>query len=134
MAAHNLPYIAQTIAINNFKDLYEKSEKAIYTPGATFLNILAPCPRGWGYPTEDLMTLNKLAVETCYWPLYEVENGVYKISYKPANKLPVVEFLKVQKRFKHMFKPGNEWMIEELQKEIDKKWQHLLDMEEMTNK
>ena len=66
MASHHLPYVAQTIAVNNFKDLYEKSEKAIYTEGPCFLNVLAPCPRGWGYATEDLMKINKLAVETYY--------------------------------------------------------------------
>jgi pyruvate ferredoxin oxidoreductase beta subunit len=134
MEAHHLPYVAQTIAYMNFKDLYEKAEKAIYTEGPTFLNVLSPCPRGWGYPTEDLMTINKLAVETCYWPLYEIENGKYKITYKPAKKLPIEEFLKPQKRFRHMFKPGNEWMIEEFQKEVDRRWEDLLKLEEMSNK
>ena len=134
MEAHHLPYVAQTAAYMNFKDLYEKAEKAIYTEGPTFLNVLSPCPRGWGYPTEDLMTINKLAVETCYWPLYEVENGKYKITYKPAKKLPIEEFLKPQKRFKHMFKQGNEWMIEEFQKEVDRRWEDLLKLEEMSNK
>ena len=134
MEAHHLPYVAQTIAYMNFKDLYEKAEKAIYTEGPTFLNILAPCPRGWGYPTENLMQINKLAVETCYWPLYEIEKGRYKITYKPAKKLPIEEFLKPQRRFKHMFKPGNEWMIEEFQKEVDKRWEELLKLEEMSNK
>ena len=134
MAGHHIPYVAQTIGYMNFKDLYEKAEKAIYTEGPTFLNVLAPCPRGWGYPTDMLMQINKLAVETCYWPLYEVVDGVYHITYKPAKKLPVEEFLKPQKRFKHMFKPGNEWMIEEFQKEVDKRWQELLDLEEITNR
>ena len=134
MVGHHLPYVAQTAAVNNMKDLYEKAEKAIYTEGPTFLNVMAPCPRGWGYATEDLMTINKLAVETCYWPLYEVVDGVYHITYKPVKKLPIEEFLKPQKRFKHMFKPGNEWMIEEFQKEVDKRWQELLDLEELTNK
>ncbi len=134
MVGHNLPYVAQTAATANFKDLYEKAEKAIYTEGPCFMNVLAPCPRGWVYNTSDLMEINKLAVETCYWPLYEVVNGVYKITYKPAKKLPIEEFLRPQKRFKHMFKPGNEWMIEEYQKEIDKRWQELLDLEAMTNK
>ena len=134
MVGHHLPYVAQTVALNNFKDLYEKSEKAIYTEGPTFLNIMAPCPRGWGYATEDLMTINKLAVETCYWPLYEVIDGKYVINYKPKNKLPIEEFLRPQKRFKHMFKPGNEWMIEEFQKEVDRRWEELLHLEEITNK
>lgn len=134
MEAHHLPYVAQTAAFMNFKDLYEKAEKAIYTKGATFLNVLAPCPRGWGYPTDMLMQINKLAIDTCYWPLYEIENGKYKITYKPAKKLPIEEFLRPQRRFKHMFKPGNEWMIEEFQKEVDKRWQELLDLEELTNR
>ena len=134
LVSHHIPYAAQSIAFGDFKDLYEKAEKAIYTEGPTFLNVLSPCPRGWGYDTEDLMEINKLAVQTCYWPLYEVENGKYKITYKPAKKLPIEEFLKPQKRFRHMFKPGNEWMIEEFQKEVDRRYQELLDLEEMTNK
>ena len=134
LEAHHLPYVAQTIGVNNFKDLYEKAEKAIYTEGPTFLNVLAPCPRGWGYPTDMLMQINKLAIDTCYWPLYEIENGVYKITYKPAKKLPIEEFLKPQKRFKHLFAPGNEWMIEAFQKEVDERWNKLLQLEEATNK
>lgn len=134
MVSHHLPYVAQTLAMNNFKDLYEKSEKAIYTEGPAFLNVLTPCPRGWGYQTEDLMKINKLAADTCYWPLYEVENGVYRITYKPAKKLPIEEFLRPQKRFRHLFKEGNEYMIEEFQKEVDKRWEYLLNLEEMTNK
>lgn len=134
MVAHHLPYVGQTIALNNFRDLYEKAEKAIYTEGPCFLNVLSPCPRGWGYPTDMLMQINKLAVETCYWPLYEVIDGRYVINYKPKNKLPIEEFLRPQKRFKHMFNPGNEWMIKEFQKEVDDRWNELLDLEEMTNK
>ena len=134
MVSHHLPYVAQTVGYMNFKDLYEKSEKAIYTEGPAFLNVLSPCPRGWGYPTDMLMHINKLAVETCYWPLYEVVDGKYKINYKPAKKLPIEEFLRPQKRFKHLFKPGNEWMIEAFQKEVDARWQELLDLEEITNR
>lgn len=94
IADHNIPYVAQTTFIGNLKDLHEKSEKAIYTEGAAFLNILAPCPRGWRYSTEKLMEMCKLAVETCYWPLFEVINGEWKLSYKPKNKLPITEFIK----------------------------------------
>ena len=133
MVSHHIPYVAQTLCMTNFKDLYEKAEKAIYTPGPAFLNVMAPCPRGWGYPTEMLMQINKLAADTCYWPLYEVIDGHYKINYKPAKKLPVEEFLKPQKRFKHMFQPGNEWMIEEFQRIVDERWQQLLDLEKLTN-
>ena len=134
MVKHNLPYVAQTALFGNQKDIYEKARKAIYTKGPTYLSVFAPCPRGWGYETEDLQLIEKLAIDTCFWPLYEVENGKYKITYKPAKKLPVEEFLKNQKRFKHLFVKGNEYMINELQEEIDKKWNYLLMMEEITNK
>ncbi len=133
MVRHNIPYVAQTALISNFKDIYEKSEKALYTKGACFINALSPCPRGWGVDTDMLMEISKLAVNTCFWPLYEVENGIYKVNFKPSKKLPIEEFLKPQKRFKHLFKPGNEWMIKEIQNEVDKKWNYLLKMEEITN-
>ncbi|MCX7922747.1 MAG: thiamine pyrophosphate-dependent enzyme [Clostridia bacterium] len=126
MANHHIPYVAQTAPIGNLKDLYEKSEKAIYTKGPAFLNVLAPCPRGWQYNTPDLMDISKLAVETCFWPLYEVVDGKYIINYKPKNKLPVRDFLKPQGRFKHLFKAGNEYMIEEIQAEVDRRWEALL--------
>lgn len=133
MVAHNSPYVAQTALFGNLKDLYEKSYKAIYTKGPTFVSVLSPCPRGWGYPPEELATISKLAADTCFWPLYEVVDGKYHITYKPAKKLPVEEFLKTQKRFKHMFKTGNEWMIKSFQEEIDKKWEFLNMMENLTN-
>lgn len=134
MVKHNIPYVAQTALFGNLKDIHEKAEKAIYTQGPTFLSVFSPCPRGWGYNTDDLAKIEKLAIDTCFWPIYEVENGVYKVNYKPAKKLPVEEFLKTQKRFKHLFNEGNEHLIEQLQKEIDKKWEYLLMMEEITNK
>ena len=126
MAAHGIPSAAQTTFTGNFKDISEKAYKAIYTPGAAFLNVMAPCPRGWRYPSEKLMEITRMAVETCVWPLYEVVEGKYILSYKPKNKLPVEEYLKMQGRFAHMFKPGNEWMIEDVQKEVDHNWEDLL--------
>jgi len=126
MAAHHIPYVAQTTFIKNFSDIHQKSEKAIYTKGAAFLNVLAPCPRGWRYPTEDLLKITNLAVETCYWPLFEVIDGKWILNYKPKNKLPIEEFLKPQGRFKHLFKKGNEGLIVEFQKEVDDRWEQLL--------
>ncbi|MDK2800845.1 MAG: pyruvate ferredoxin oxidoreductase beta subunit [Clostridiales bacterium] len=126
MANHHLPYVAQTAPIGNFKDLHTKAEKALYTKGASFLNVLAPCPRGWRYDTPKLMDICKLAVETCFWPLYEVEDGKVTINYKPKNKLPVEEYLKPQGRFRHLFKKGNEHMIAEIQAEVDRRWNELL--------
>ncbi|MGE4214043.1 MAG: thiamine pyrophosphate-dependent enzyme [Anaerotignaceae bacterium] len=126
MAAHHIPYVAQTTFMKNFSDIHQKSEKAIYTKGAAFLNVLAPCPRGWRYPTEDLLKITNLAVETCYWPLFEVIDGKWILNYKPKNKLPIEEFLKPQGRFKHLFKKGNEGLIAEFQKEVDERWEQLL--------
>lgn len=126
IAAHNVPYVAQTTFIGNFRDLYTKARKAIYTPGASFLNVMAPCPRGWEYPAEKLPEICRLAVETCVWPLFEVENGIWRLSYEPKNKLPVEEYLRMQGRFRHMFKPGNEWMIEAVQQSVDENWEKLL--------
>ena len=126
IAAHNVPYVAQTTFIGNFRDLYTKAQKAIYTPGPSFLNIMAPCPRGWEYPAEKLPEICKLAVETCVWPLFEVIDGVWHLSYEPKNKRPVEEYLRLQGRFRHMFKPGNEWMIEAAQQNVDENWEKLL--------
>lgn len=126
IAAHNVAYVGQTTFFGNFKDLHEKAEKAIYTPGASFLNIMAPCPRGWRYEAEDIMEICKMAVETCYWPLYEVQDGKWTLNYMPKNKRPVEDFLKAQGRFKHLFKKGNEGLINDIQTAVDKKWQALL--------
>lgn len=127
MVAHGIPYVAQTTFHKNFKDITEKSQRAIYTPGPAFLNIMAPCPRGWRYPSEKLMEITELAIETCVWPLYEVIEGKYILNYRPKKKLPVEEYLKVQGRFAHMFKQGNEWMIEQTQREVDRNWRELLE-------
>ena len=125
MAAHNIPYTAQTTFIGNMKDLYVKAEKAIYTEGPAFLNIMAPCPRGWRFDATDMALICKLAVETCYWPLFEVENGKWIINYEPKHKLPIEDFLRKQGRFKHLFKKGNEDLIVKFQEEVDRRWEEL---------
>lgn len=125
MAEHHIPYVGQTAFTANFKDLHTKAEKAIYTQGAAFLNILAPCPRGWGYEPSELMDICRTAVDTCYWPLYEVVEGKWILSYKPKAKLPVEEFLRTQRRFRHLFRPGQEELIAQFQKEVDRRWEEL---------
>jgi pyruvate ferredoxin oxidoreductase beta subunit len=124
--AHKIPYVAQSTLTANFKDLYEKSEKAIYTKGPAFMNVLAPCPRGWRYNTPELMEICKLATDTCIWPLYEVEDGRWKLNYKPKKKLPVIEYLKPQGRFKHLFADANKHLIDDIQTDVDNKWEELL--------
>ena len=126
IADHDVAYVAQTTLTQDFKDLYVKSERAIYTEGAAFLNVLAPCPRGWRYETSDVMKICKLAIETCYWPLCEVDHGKWTLSYEPKKKLPIEDFLREQGRFKHLFKPGNEDLLEQFQAEVDRRWEDLL--------
>lgn len=128
IASHDVPYVGQSTFIGNFKDLHQKAEKAIYTEGACFLNIMAPCPRGWRYETDDIMNICKLAVETCYWPLFEVEHGKWTLNYEPKKKLPIEDFLRPQGRFKHLFKPGNEHLLSQFQQEVDRRWEDLLFM------
>lgn len=126
MADHNIAYVGQTTFTGNFRDIHKKAEKAIYTEGPCFLNIMTPCPRGWRYETAEIMDICKLAVETCYWPLFEVEEGKWKLSYEPKHKLPIEDFLIKQGRFKHLFKPGNEDLIAKFQEEVDRRWEDLL--------
>ncbi len=132
-AAHGIPYVAQ-VSPSHWKDFFDKFKKALLTEGPSYVNAFCVCPRGWRSKEEEGMTIAKLAVETNYWPLFEIENGRWRITYKPKNPKPVAEFLKKQGRFKHLFKPGNESRIEEIQKEIDKRWDWLTKMEELTNR
>lgn len=126
IADHDVAYVGQSTFTLNFNDLHQKAEKAIYTEGASFLNIMTPCPRGWRYATEDIMEICRLAVETCYWPMFEVDHGKWNLTYEPKKKLPIEDFLRPQGRFKHLFKPGNEHLIEEFQAEVDRRWEDLL--------
>ena len=126
IAEHNVPYVAQTTLTKDFKDIHLKAEKAIYTEGAAFLNMLTPCPRGWRYDTPDVMKICQLAIDTCYWPMFEVDHGVWTLTYEPKNKLPIEDFLRPQGRFKHLFEPGNEELIARIQEETDRRWEALL--------
>ncbi len=125
MAAHNIPYVAQA-APSQWKDLMQKTRKAVNCGGAAFMNVLASCNRGWRHGTDETIEITQLAVDTCYWPLYEVENGEWRLTYKPKEKLPVEEWLKRQGRFRHLFQPQNRHLIDELQAEVDLRWQRLL--------
>lgn len=131
LVAHDIPYVA-TASPHNFKDLLNKAEKAFNTPGPAFINIISPCPRGWRTPSNQSIALAKEAVTSCYWPLYEVEYGKYKVNYKPreGKKTPVADWMKKQGRFAHLFKPGNEQLLEDIQAYVDKKWEELLKKEE----
>jgi pyruvate ferredoxin oxidoreductase beta subunit len=124
LVAHNIPYVAQASPFR-WQDLYNKAKKAFEADGPAFLNILCLCPTEWKYDESKGIKLAQLASDTCVWPLYEVENGKYKVNYKPKEKKPVLEWLKPQGRFRHLFKEENAWVLEALQKDVDKDWEEL---------
>ncbi len=125
VAAHNIPYVAQATP-SYWNDLIKKATKAFEADGPAFLNVLTPCPRGWRHEPEDTVEMGRLSVQTCVWPLYEIENGNLKITQKPREKKPLVEWLKSQGRFKHLFSEANKGFIDSLQKEVDASWEKLL--------
>jgi len=125
MAAHDIPYVAQA-SPSHWQDLFRKVQKAHEIKGPKFINVIAPCNRGWRSQTNDAIQLARLAVNTCYWPLYEIEDGVTKITVMPKEKIPVAEFMKPQGRFKHLFSPENEGLLQRVQDEVDKEWAKLL--------
>ncbi|HXI10432.1 MAG TPA: thiamine pyrophosphate-dependent enzyme [Thermodesulfobacteriota bacterium] len=128
VVAHNVPYAAQA-SPHNWSDLSKKAEKTLKIEGPTFLNVMSPCPLGWYTKSEESIKLAKLSVDTCYWPLYEVENGILKVTYKPKEKKPLVDWLKPQGRFKHLMKPENKHLLDKFQERVDLEWQRLLDLD-----
>ena len=125
MAAHGIPYVAQA-APSQWRDLMKKTRKAVDCGGPAFMNVISSCNRGWRHGTDETIEITQLGVDTCYWPLFEVENGEWRLSYKPKEKLPVEDWLKRQGRFRHLFRPENRYVIDELQAEVDRRWERLL--------
>ena len=102
MAAHGAPYVATT-SIGYPRDMIRKVKKATETEGPTYIHAHAPCPTGWGFDGSKTIEMAKLAVQTCLWPMYEMEKGEITQVKKVKNPMPVEEYLKAQKRFKHLF-------------------------------
>jgi pyruvate ferredoxin oxidoreductase beta subunit len=88
--------------------------------------VLAPCPRGWRADGAETIDLAREAVNTCYWPLFEYEDGEYHLTYRPHHKLPLVPWLKRQGRFAHLFQAQNESTLELLEHWVDEEWSKLL--------
>lgn len=125
IAAHGIPYVGQS-TVGHWKDLVSKAEKAFACDGPAFLNVMAPCPRGWRIKSDETLEICRLAVDTKFWPLFEVENGVWKLTpVKEKNLKPLEDFLRPQGRFKHLFKPGNEALLEELKADVEQYWKYL---------
>ena len=100
--AHHVPYVAQAAA-THWHDLSVKVERAVAAPGPAFLNVLTDCPVGWGHEPRLFAQVIDGAVDCLFWPLYEVVDGRYRLTYLPPAVLPVAEWLALQGRFAHPF-------------------------------
>ncbi|NIM46073.1 MAG: pyruvate ferredoxin oxidoreductase [Nitrososphaeria archaeon] len=123
--AHGIPYAA-TVSPAYWNDLITKAQKALETAGPTFIHAIAPCPRGWRTDPSRSIEMARTAVMTNFFPLYEVENGIHKLTFKPRKQIPVEEYLKGQGRFRHLFKPEFKHVVEDIQKNVDERWRRLL--------
>ena len=119
--AHHVPYVAQA-SLSHWQDLIRKVEQAMSVDGPSFLNVLAPCQRGWGFDPSQTPEIARLAVETRFWPLYEVVDGEFWLNYAPEDPEPIEAWLKPQKRFKHLFEEGNRQHVKAFQRQVDEDW------------
>jgi len=101
--AHNIPYVA-TASVADLHDLEAKVTKAMTLSGARYIHIMVPCPLGWGSKSEDTIKVARMAVESGLFPLFEAEHGVVTTVKKIRRKLPVEDYLRLQRRFAHLFK------------------------------
>lgn len=136
--AHGIPYVA-TVSAAWPMDVMRKARKAFEVDGPAFIHAIVPCCRGWRYPQEKTIEISRLAVQTCLFPLYDctLEEGrpVYKLSgpsaavaRRPASKKPVDEYLQMQGRFRHLFRPERrDDLIDSIQAWVDHNWEILLE-------
>lgn len=125
VAAHNIPYAA-TGSLAFLKDLRRKVKKAWRTEGFRLLMIDGPCPPGHKTDPAKSISIARLAVETRLFPLFEIEDGKYEISYKPERQVPVAECMQYQGRFKHLFREENREELEGVQRYVDRYWMQLM--------
>ena len=115
MAAHNIPYVA-TATIAFLEDYLVKLNRALAVrDGLSYIHLYAPCPAGWGCPSDSALDISRIAVESNYFPLWECEASNLRFTYEPKPPISVGELTKIQGRLKHM----NEKEIEQLQKFVD---------------
>jgi len=123
MAAHGIDYVATASAAYPL-DLYDKIKRAQGLEGTKYIHIHTPCPPGWGFDTRYTVKIGRLAVETGYFDLYEVEKGEFRLtgaSEKLIEKrrlVPVREYLQTQARFRLL----SEEQIVQIQAQVDAKW------------
>jgi pyruvate ferredoxin oxidoreductase beta subunit len=124
-AAHHIPYVGQG-ASSHWQDLSEKVVRAARADGPAFLNVLTDCPLGWGHEPRLSRHVVNAAVDSCFWPLYEVIDGRYRLTYTPDQVIPIEEWLRPQARFAHLLEPEGRPLVELIQRQIDEDWQELL--------
>ncbi|MFQ6074688.1 MAG: thiamine pyrophosphate-dependent enzyme [Candidatus Bathyarchaeia archaeon] len=120
VAAHGAPYVA-TASVSNVPDLKRKIEEAKKMGGFRYIHVLTPCHYGWGFPMERIVEVSRLAVETNVWPLYRVTDQGLRITYRPEERVPVSEYLRAQKRFRHL----SPQEVGALQEMVDRAWGRL---------
>ena len=126
MEAHGIPYIATAISSYPL-DLYDKFKNAQNIYGPKYIHILAPCPPGWGYNPKDSIEIGRLAIQTGFWPLYEVINGKFILSkdskrfLDATKRKPIEEYLKIQKRFRTI----SDSQIEDYKRYINDLWESI---------
>jgi pyruvate ferredoxin oxidoreductase beta subunit len=123
--AHHVPYVAQATA-SHWHDLSVKVERAAAADGPAFLNVLTDCPVGWGHEPRLSLHILNAAVDSLFWPLYEVVDGCYRLTYQPDTVVPIEDWLRSQKRFAHLLRPENAAVVEEIQRRVDADWEGLL--------
>ena len=121
--AHHIPYVAQAASCH-WQDLSEKVVRAARAEGPAFLNVLTNCPVGWGHEPRLALEILNAAVDSCYWPLYEVVDGAYRLTYRPQRKVPIEDWLRPQKRFAHL--TASKKVRREIQAQVDADWEELL--------
>ena len=118
--AHEIPSVA-TATVADLHDLEAKVEKAMSIRGARYLHVLVPCPLGWGSASHDTVLLARLARETGIFPVFEAEHGEVTSVTKIRHHVPVEDYLKLQKRFAHLFgTPGQPEMVAHIQADADR--------------
>lgn len=120
VAAHNIPYVATACPSFPF-DLQEKVKKAVAVEGPAYIHVLSVCPTGWRSPTELAIQHGRMAVQSGVFPLYEVENGEWKLSMDFEKRIPVADYIKSQGRFRHL----KEDDVAMIQKRVDADWNAL---------
>ena len=100
--AHGIPYVA-TASVAYPRDLNRKVKRALSIPGSKYIEVHSPCPIGWGFDAAQTIEVGKLAVQTGLVPLYEAyQDQPLKVRRLPK-RVPVAEYLRIQKRFRHLF-------------------------------